>query len=1030
MPIALNDLFKFVSLRRPETALSVDPSEIAPGSIALKLLSDMRVDVANPQPEVLAKLGDVPLLDEPALRELTLERVASAINAETVNTVGALRAIRIEIEERQVPLAQVASTDTFRDEYRRVFDTWIVGELRRSGSLAATLTRLLRAGYLAHRLRSDPDALREPGAIDRLRNARLQMPKAWSAARYRQAEVLARHARVLPTRAKVTPSPRTVRLQELRARHAELVQRIVQREVIQKQVHNRYFALLRADAPTRPGVTPLTRSIALSDEFYAQVTNRLEATHQGTFSAIVDLVPGGRPVDINDLVDILTPSVDIELANKTCAEIRAIEESEGDSLPVATAPEETSERPMVSAMGWGDLVVARERLTGYTAREIAHIENVLTGESKLREHERLSKTEQIEETETITETESEKDSQTTDRYELQSQSQETIQQDFSIASGINTSGRYGLTRVETSLDAAFEQSKSQSRSSSINTAREIVSRAVERTFESVRRLRRLTITEQIRELNRHELSNARVAGDAQPPVPISGMYVWVEKIHEVELRHYGTRLMLEFHVPEPALSLLEQGTQSKRRRRLPPFASGPAQVNSGNYMCLAERYGAQDIVPPPAQYINVGFAWSSTPSEEAEEWAEDALSDMVAIPDGYRPISGTAIASMLREGAPEAPFDVYVAVGGVSVIDQADEKGFARRDFELLPATPFPGGVPVSARAKGHFDKTMVIQILIRCEREPEATAKWQLRTWEQLRAGYDGLARRLDRDLQQVALHQNLLVSIDGRPEAENRRMEREELQKWAIKAMRLKPHNFNAVEQVGDMQEISPLNADMQAPIVRFFEEAFEWDQMSYFLFPYYWARRESWAMRNNASAVDARFKAFLGAGAARVIVAVTPGYEARVLSYLESDPEQDELARIQAPAGDEMPAGTSFEDLWLELLTDRKEDLGLGSGTLAVEHGERNARINDDSNWDASPRDLGRELYIGGERYVVAAVNDERDLQLDRSYEGTTDGAARYAAGSVPFGPPWLVNVPTSLVVLAENRPALEAIVQPGS
>ena len=73
MPIASNDLFKFVSLRRPETALSVDPSEIAPGSVALKLLSDMRVDVANPQPEVLAKLGDVPLLDEPALRELVLE---------------------------------------------------------------------------------------------------------------------------------------------------------------------------------------------------------------------------------------------------------------------------------------------------------------------------------------------------------------------------------------------------------------------------------------------------------------------------------------------------------------------------------------------------------------------------------------------------------------------------------------------------------------------------------------------------------------------------------------------------------------------------------------------------------------------------------------------------------------------------------------------------------------------------------------------------------------------------------------------
>lgn len=92
---------------------------------------------------------------------------------------------------------------------------------------------------------------------------------------------------------------------------------------------------------------------------------------------------------------------------------------------------------------------------------------------------------------------------------------------------MNTSGRYGLTHVDTSLDAAFSQSQSQSRSSSINTAKEIVNKAVERTFERVRKLRRLTITEEIRELNRHKLSNAD--GSATPKA-ISGIYLWVEKI--------------------------------------------------------------------------------------------------------------------------------------------------------------------------------------------------------------------------------------------------------------------------------------------------------------------------------------------------------------------------------------------------------------------------------------------------------------------------------------------------------------------
>ena len=155
----------------------------------------------------------------------------------------------------------------------------------------------------------------------------------------------------------------------------------------------------------------------------------------------------------------------------------------------------------------GGLVVAKETLVGYTAREIAHIENILPGEAKLREHRRLSKTEEVTETEVITEKETEKDSQTTDRYELQADSQEAINRNFSVSAGVNTSGQYGLTEVSTSLDSAFSQSQSQSQSTSVNTAREIVTKAVERTFERVRKLRRLTITEEIRELNRHELTN-------------------------------------------------------------------------------------------------------------------------------------------------------------------------------------------------------------------------------------------------------------------------------------------------------------------------------------------------------------------------------------------------------------------------------------------------------------------------------------------------------------------------------------------
>jgi hypothetical protein len=245
----------------------------------------------------------------------------------------------------------------------------------------------------------------------------------------------------------------------------------------------------------------------------------------------------------------------------------------------------------------------------------------------------------------------------------------------------------------------------------------------------------------------------------------------------------------------------------------------------------------------------------------------------------------------------------------------------------------------------------------------------------------------------------------------------------------MRLVPQNFNAVEQVGDMQEVSPAFAEAQAPIVRFYEDAFEWEHMNYFLYPYHWARRASWKERTSAEAADPLHQAFLEAGAARVIVAVTPGFEDKVAWFLDpANAATAELDRVLATPPSSAPSSTSdtFRDLWIELLTDRKPDSARGSGTLRVVQGNAVVKINADSEWKVSAhRDVGRELFIAGDRYEVASVSDEHTFELDRPFLGSDDANARYVAGSVPFGAPWTVTVPTSLIVLSENVPALKAV-----
>lgn len=677
-----------------------------------------------------------------------------------------------------------------------------------------------------------------------------------------------RHRDRIAEQSHVETSDRATRLDTLKARHGELRRAVRDLEAVQRAVVKTAMLGEQKETPKAPPAPAASRgnsaaaarvqpapaaaaaarrafaparAVIVDEAMVGSIQKRLPERQAKLFENVIAMLPNRDHFDLDDLVHGLDVSVFLDEANQVCTQIRAIEESVGSGFPTAEGgAEPDSAPPIVSAVGWGELIIARETLVGYNAREIAHIENILPGESKLREHQRLSRTEQVDEVETITERETEKDSQSTERYELHAETQETIQRDFSVNASVNVSGKYGVTQVEASLDTAFAQRESQSRTNAIDTAREIVKKSVERTFERVRKLRRLALTEEIKELNRHELANV-----GSPPMgAISGMYLWVEKIQKIELRHYGTRMMIEFHVPEPAISLLEQASGAGKKRRLPPFEIGPSEVDGTNYLCLAQRYGALDVEPPPPQYAHVGFGWVSTSAEDLEQWAEDQFTDTINVPAGYTPEWARVAWSALRGKQENREFNFAFAVGGISEPPANKEHTVNTYNgvvLQLPVGTTWPQGVPVSGRVHGAWDGAMYVQITLTCRRTGEAYDKWRIATWASLRAGYEGLVRQLAQEEQASSFQDQLLVAASPEGPAEiNRRIEREELQKWAIKSLRLVPQNFNAIENVGERQEISPFHAEAEAPIVRFYENAFEWEHVNYFLYPYHWARR----------------------------------------------------------------------------------------------------------------------------------------------------------------------------------------------
>jgi hypothetical protein len=88
------------------------------------------------------------------------------------------------------------------------------------------------------------------------------------------------------------------------------------------------------------------------------------------------------------------------------------------------------------------------------------------------------------------------------------------------------------------------------------------------------------------------------------------------------------------------------------------------------------------------------------------------------------------------------------------------------------------------------------------------------------------------------------------------------------------------------GDEENPPQLDLDVAAaerdPIA-FFEQAFEWGNMTWVHYPYYWANREKWAEDSRRSSADPVWGAFLSAGASRAVVPVRPEFEAAMALYL---------------------------------------------------------------------------------------------------------------------------------------------------
>lgn len=550
----------------------------------------------------------------------------------------------------------------------------------------------------------------------------------------------------------------------------------------------------------------------------------------------------------------------------------------GDKYGTSDAPED--KRCRVRPLGIGDFRRVEQRICCNVPGEVAHIENVMEGETKERTTEHKTTVETF--TSTISEEErtTERDSQTTDRFEMEKEVNRAMEADLSVDIGVNVAAQYGPVKITADTKFATSLSTKESDKQATRYAKEVTDKTLERVVTKVREERSTRTIEEFTETNLHRLQ----AVDHH----VVGLYRWVEKKYEAKVVNYGKRLMFEFLVPEPAAfhlyAMTENATDAtaglvkpidpRSQDTVAAFSRPPItshnDITEANYAFWAATYDAV-VEPPPALRVTTSKSYSRADMDQNVQFA-DSKTDL-AMPAGFEADRFNAFFGLHSETHDGGPNWVTIAVGRQSrfATTGAGFSGFLNGEDDVVPVT-------VMGRTRMYG-----INVEVECTRTARSVVQWQQKTY---RAILDGYAAKLGAYNTALAEAKSQAgVQIRGSNPLFNRQTESEELEKGCLRLLTSCTHLPSDAVQPGEFgyPEFDCCQALRDGSIVQFFEQLFEWRLMTYAFYPYFWGRKKNWVEIYHVDDVDPLFMSFLKAGFARVVVPVRPGYEGAALRYL---------------------------------------------------------------------------------------------------------------------------------------------------
>ncbi len=552
----------------------------------------------------------------------------------------------------------------------------------------------------------------------------------------------------------------------------------------------------------------------------------------------------------------------------------------------------------VNALYVGDLLVTQQQLMRYDLGEVAHIENVMASEEKTRSHRRLDRSELTETSERETENETERETQTTERFSIEKEASKVLQESLNLSASVSVSATFGtVASMEASTGFGYNSSSTESNNEATSFSKQVTDRALTRVKEHIRETRSLKIIKEIEEIASHKFSNIAVPNSPLPE-HINGVFCWVDKYYLNKVVNYSKRLMLDFTVAEPANFYIFRKVNKPAEGDQMTEPVHPSQlkdsndvvlgmesfkdINDSNYAFWAAQYGVTDAAIQPLGYKTV-----SKPFSLNLKGVDDAaaIEEKLVIPNGYTAVAGRVMQNFYGID-PTVFTDYYISIqiGDVAITYQH----VAGSIFSLYTHTMEGDSIPISIKLWGPNPNCVVeaiVNVVITCYPTAEAILAWKQSVYAKVIEGYNTQKKAYDEWVN--AQQAYAAYQITGNNPEINRQIEREELKKRCLElftGQRFESFDAatNGLLNQSGYPEIIFGESIEEGRLVALFEQIFDWENITYTFYPYFYGRKQNWQVITKLSDNDPLFSNFLKAGYAKVMVPVRKGFEEYVMMF----------------------------------------------------------------------------------------------------------------------------------------------------